>query len=99
MVCVFKCPNYDFKAWEIYKLTISNVFNVKDDRYEGTPINGTVTYLKKKGSQKNYPTIATWSPAFLLYSLIRLMANQNIKIYLKQQNFHLKIMRLKRIYA
>jgi hypothetical protein len=72
---VFKWPNRDFEAWEIYKLTISNVFDVKDNRYEGTLIDGTVIYLKKKGSQKDYLTIVTWSPAFLLYSLIRLVAN------------------------
>jgi len=84
LVRVFKWPNRDFEAWEIYKLTISNVFDVKDDRYEGTLIDGTVIYLKKKGSQKDYPTIATWSPAFLLYSLIKLVANQNIEIHLKQ---------------
>jgi hypothetical protein len=99
LVRVFKWPNRDFEAWEICKLTISNVFNVKDDRYEGTLIDGTVTYLKKKGSQKDYLTIATWSPAFLLYSLIRLVANQNIEIHLKQQNFYSKIVRLERIYT
>jgi hypothetical protein len=38
-------------------LTISNVFDIKDDRYEGTLIDGTVTYLKKKRSQKDYLTI------------------------------------------
>ena len=80
-------------------MTISNVFDVKDDRYEGTLIDGTVTYLKKKGSQKDYLIIVTWSPAFFLYSLIKLIANQNIEIHLKQQNFHLKIIRLEQIYA
>ena len=56
---MFKWLNRDFKAWEICKLTISNVFNVKDDRYKGTLINRIVIYLKKKGSQKDYLTIIT----------------------------------------
>jgi hypothetical protein len=59
LVCVFKWPNHDFKAWEIYKLTISNVFNIKNNRYKGTLINRIVIYLKKKGSQKDYLTIIT----------------------------------------
>jgi hypothetical protein len=62
---VFRWPNRDFEAWEIYKLIISNVFDEKDDYYKGTLIAGIVTYLKKKGGRKDYPSIATWSPAFL----------------------------------
>ena len=40
-------------------MTISNVFDIKDDRYERTLINKTVIYLKKKRSQKDYLTIVT----------------------------------------
>jgi len=99
LVRVFKWPNRDYEACEIYKLLISNIFDAKDDRYEGTLVGGTVTYLRKRGDRRDYPSIATWSPAFLQYSLIRLVANQNIELHLKQQNFHAKIVRLERIYA
>ena len=55
---MFRWLNRDFKAWEIYKLIISNVFNEKDHRYKGTLITKIVTYLKKKGGRKDYPSIA-----------------------------------------
>jgi hypothetical protein len=65
LVRVFKWPNRDYEACEIYKLLISNIFDAKDDRYEGTLVGGTVTYLRKRGDRRDYPSIVTWSPAFL----------------------------------
>jgi hypothetical protein len=99
LVRVFKWPNRDFEACEIYKLIISDAFGAKDDRYDGTLIDGTVTYQRKRGGRSDYPSIATWSPAFLQYSLIRLVASQNIELHYKHQTFHAKIVRLEKIYA
>ena len=65
LVRVFKWPNRDFEACEIYKLIISDAFGAKDDRYDGTLIDGTVTYQRKRGGRSDYPSIATWSLAFL----------------------------------
>jgi hypothetical protein len=99
LVRVFKWPNRGFHAWEIYKLTISDVFDIKDDEYKGTLVDGAVTYIRKQGDRRDYPSIATWSPAFLQYSLIRLIASQDIDLHLKRQDFYAKIVRLDKIYA
>jgi hypothetical protein len=65
LVRVFKWPNRDYEACEIYKLLISNIFDAKDDRYEGTLVGRTVIYLRKRGDRKDYLLIITWSSAFL----------------------------------
>ena len=44
LVRVFKWPNRDYEASEIYKLLISDAFDAKDDRYDATMIDGSVTY-------------------------------------------------------
>ena len=84
LIRVFKWPNRDYKVSEIYKLTISDAFDAKDDRYEQTLINGSMTIHKKRGGRENYTLISTWSPAFLQYSLIRLVAGRDIELHHKQ---------------
>jgi hypothetical protein len=59
LVYVFKWPNRNYEAYEIYKLLISNIFDAKDDRYKGTLVSGTVIYLRKRGDHRDYPLIVT----------------------------------------
>jgi hypothetical protein len=99
LVRVFKWPNRDYEAAEIYKLTISDSFDAKDDRYEQTLVNGSMTIHKKRGGKENYTSLSIWSPAFLQYSLIRLVAGRDIELHHKQQSFHQRIARLEKIYA
>jgi hypothetical protein len=54
LVRVFKWPNRDYEVVEIYKLIISNLFNIKDDYYKQTLINRSMTIYKKQGEKKNY---------------------------------------------
>jgi len=57
LVRVFKWLNRDYEAAEIYKLTISDSFDVKDDRYEQTLVNRSMTIYKKRGGKENYTSL------------------------------------------
>jgi hypothetical protein len=59
LVRVFKWPNRDFKAYEIFKLIISDAFSAKDNCYDETLINRTITYQRKHRGRGDYPSIAT----------------------------------------
>jgi len=63
---VYKWPNYEYDASEIYKLKSTTAFDAVDDTFKSRMTAlGKVEYSRKKGSKKDYKTPVIWSAAFL----------------------------------
>jgi hypothetical protein len=96
---VYKWPNYEYDASEIYKLKSTTAFDAVDDTFESRmTASGKVEYSRKKGSEKDYKTPAIWSAAFLQWKAIRVMYTRDFDLFLKLFRFHDNIMALARVY-
>jgi hypothetical protein len=62
---LFKWPNREYDASEIYKLSISNMFDEKDNNFESKLVDRVMVFNKKRGTRDNYASITIWSTAFL----------------------------------
>ena len=96
---VYKWPNYEYDASEIYKLKSTTAFDAVDDTFESRmTASGKVEYSRKKGSEKDYKTPAIWSAAFLQWKAIRVMYTRDFDLFLKLFRFYNNIMALARVY-
>jgi len=97
---VYKWPNYEYDASEIYKLKATTAFDAVDDTFESRmTASGKVEYSRKKGSEKDYKTPAIWSAAFLQWMAIRHMYTRDFDLFLRLFRFHDGIMALSRVYS